>query len=202
MSLDKENLDKLLKEEGETKGVVFETDRIFVIKKAGEEGLRKVEEKIKELGYPIDYRNPRTEEWIPVGLRIISLLVIKDVLGFDDATIREMGRSAPNVSTFIRFFLHHLFSVKKILDMAPSLWSKHFRNFGEAENIKADEEGRETILRLKGAKGHPIFHLYLEGYFEKVVSLGIKGKNIKTKETKCIFRGDPYCEYTTHWDPL
>lgn len=179
MSLDKEKLDNLLKEKGETKGVVFETDANFVLKKAGEEGLRKVEEKIKELGYPIDYRNPKTEEWFPVGLRIISLLIIKDVLGFDDATIREMGRSAPNVSPFIRFFLNRLVSIEKILDMAPILWNKHFRNFGMVEKIKVDEEEREVILRLKGVKGHQIFHFYLEGYFEKVISLGIKGVILK-----------------------
>lgn len=202
MSLTKEELDKFLKEKGETRAVVFETDANFVLKEEGEEGLKKLEKRVKELGYPIDYRNVRSHEWIPIGLRIISLLLIKDTFGWDENKIREMGRNAPNVSFVVRIALPFLLSPKKILEKAVEMWSNHFKDFGEVEAVEADEEKCETNLRIKGVKAHPLFHKYLEGYFEKAVSLGIRGRNIRTRETKCVYRGDPYCEYVTNWDPL
>jgi hypothetical protein len=51
----KKELDKFMEIKGETKGVVFQIDAKYVLKKEGEDGLKKLEKRVKELGYPIDY---------------------------------------------------------------------------------------------------------------------------------------------------
>jgi hypothetical protein len=78
----KEELDKLMKIEGEVRGVVFQTDAKYVLEKEGEEGLKKLEERVKGLGYPIDYRKGEALDSHPIGLRVISLLLIKDTFVF------------------------------------------------------------------------------------------------------------------------
>jgi histidyl-tRNA synthetase len=73
----KEELDKLMKIEGEIKGVAFQADAKYILEKEGEEGLKKLEKRVKEFGYPIDYRTVRALNFYPIGLRVISLLLIK-----------------------------------------------------------------------------------------------------------------------------
>ena len=166
----KEELDKLLRLEGEVRGAVFQTDAKNVLEKEGEEGLKKLEERVKSLGYNINYRSGKAIDWHPVGLRIISLIVK---------------------------FVFKLFApLKKLIKEIPRDWREHY-TIGEMEVPKFDEENKELVMRLKDFQPHPLYCLYLEGYIERV--LLFVEKRVETRETKCPFRGDPYHEYTSHW---
>jgi len=136
----KKELDKFMEIEGETKGVVFQTDAKYVLKKEGEEGLKKLEKRIKELGYPIDYRKGEALDLHPVGLRVISLLLIKDTFGWQDAELRRMGYVAPG-NSFIVKLLMRFFSLKKFTDEVPRYWRMHY-TIGNIEVINLDEKSK------------------------------------------------------------
>ncbi|MFC1629987.1 hypothetical protein ACFL06_00430 [Patescibacteria group bacterium] len=194
--MNKAELDNLANIEGKVRGATFQTDAKYVLEKKGEEGLKKLEKKMKELGYKIDYRTAKATDWYPAGLRIISLLVIKDTFQMSDEDIREMGNTAPKFSFIVKFVLKIFSLLKKFVREIPIFWKEHF-SIGEIEVAEFDEKKKRIVIYLKGVQFHPIFCLYLEGYCERIIQFVVK--NPSCKETKCTFRGDPYHEYSFSW---
>jgi len=194
--IQKSELENLIKIKGEVRGTVFQTDAKYILEKGGEKSLRKLEERVKKLGYPIDYRKAKVIDWYPIGLRIISLILIKDTFGWPDSEIRAMGKTAPKFSFIVKFIFKLFAPLKKLVKEIPRDWKEHY-TIGEMEVARFDEENKKLIIHLKDFKIHPIFCIYLEGYIERVILFVEQGAT--TKETKCIFRGDPYHEYTSKW---
>jgi|YelNatPaOPRAMG01_1025707.scaffolds.fasta_scaffold08839_2 hypothetical protein len=197
--LTKEVAQKLMEIKGEVRGVVFKTDAEYVLKEKGEEGLKKVEEELEKLGYPIKYKEIKVMGFYPVGLRALSLLAIKKVFDFDEEKIREIGFFATKVSLIVKLFIRSFLSVERVFfKEAPRLWKKHW-NVGELIPVELDEAKKYGILRLKNFSLHPIFCCFLEGYFAGVAQMVIKSPQITCQETKCTFRGDEYHEYLIKW---
>ena len=192
--LNKKELDKLLKIKGEVKSVVFQTDANYVLEKKGEEGLKKVEAKAKELGYNINYRSQNSLANIPIGLRVVSLLIIKDVFGWSDEDIRKMGYEAPKNSFVVKLFMRFFVSFAKFMEEVPNYWKEHY-TIGELDVVQMDDDTKYAVMRLKNIKIHPLLCKYLEGYFERMYEFIIGGLKGECKETKCMFKGDPYHEY-------
>lgn len=191
--LNKEEIDKLLEVKGEVKGVVFQTDGKYVLEKEGEEGLKKLEKRVKELGLPIDYKKGKALDSHPIGLRIISLLLIKDTFDWSNEEIRNMGYMAPTTSFIVKLLMRFFVTFKKFMNEVPRYWEKHY-TVGELETVKLDDETKEAVIRLKDIKFRPLFCLYLEGYYERLYQF-IVGKEGRCRETKCMFKGASYHEY-------
>lgn len=190
--INKSELEELMKIGGEVRGAVFQTDARYVLEKEGEAGLKKLESAVKSLGYNINYRSGKATDWHQVGLRIISLLLIKDTFGWSDAEIREMGKTAPKFSFLVKFIFKLFAPLKKLVKEIPNDWKEHY-TIGRMEVVKFDEENKELIIHVKDFKAHPIFCKYLEGYIERV--LLFVEQEVVTKTTRC----DPYYEYISTW---
>lgn len=54
--LEKEEAKKLMEINGEARDIVFQVDYKFLLEKKGEEAVKKAEEKMAELGYPLKYK--------------------------------------------------------------------------------------------------------------------------------------------------
>jgi hypothetical protein len=182
--LDKSLIDRLLKEKGEVRGEVFLTDGRYVLEKEGEEGLKKLEKRVKELGLPIDYRNARALDWYPIGLRVISLLLIKDTFNWSDKEIWEMGYAAPKTSFIVKMVMKYFVSVKKLAEKAPEYWAQHYTR-GKLELTKFDEKERKLILTQTDTEIHPILYTYLEGYYNRIFHFVAKNAEIRAKEAIC-----------------
>ncbi len=195
--LKKEEIEKLLKIKGEVKGVFLQTDARYILEREGEKGLRKLEKKAKEIGVDLDYRKASAMQWYSVGLRPISLLLIKEVFGYNDKDIREMGRMAAKFSFIVKLFVRFFSPIKKLFESAPNYYKMQYR-IGSLERVYFSETEKKAILRLKDFKIHPLVCLYLEGYFQGIAEFALKEK-VRTKETKCVFRGDDFNEYLIEW---
>jgi len=199
IELTKDIAKKLIEIKGEVRGAVFEIDREYVLKEKGKEGLKKVEEELEKIGYPIKYREIKTFNYYPVGLRILSLLAIKSVFNFDDEKIKEMGSFGTKISIIVKFFIKYVFSPKKAFDAQTSrLWREHW-TVGDLIPVELNEEKKYAILRLQNFSLHPIYCTYLKGYFPGPFQLMIKNSKMTCEETKCVFRGDEYHEYLIKW---
>ena len=144
--LDKSVAQKILSLEGRAKGVVFQTDLSYILKKWGEDGLKKIEGQLKELGCPIDYRQIRAMEWLPMGARILSLMVVKDGFQLGDEDIKGMGRNAPKVSFLLRFLLRTVVSPAATLEHTRQLWKNHYtRGKVFAEYREEEKIGRAHV---------------------------------------------------------
>jgi len=199
IELTKDVAKKLMEIKGEVRGVVFGIDGAYVLKEKGKEGLKKVEEELEKLSYPIKYGEIETFNYYPVGLRVLSLLAIKKVFNFDDKKIKEMGFFGTKISVIVKFFIKYVFSPKKAFNAQTSrLWREHW-TIGDLIPVELNEEKKYAILRLKNFSLHPIYCKYLEGYFPGPFQLMIKISKMTCEETKCTFRGDEYHEYLIKW---
>lgn len=199
VKLDRHLAKKLMEIKGEVRGVTLGIDRDYVLKEKGEEGLKKVEEELEKLGFPIKYKEINTLGYYPLGLRALSLLAIKQVFNFNDQKIQEIGFFATKVSLIIKFFIKYVFSFQRVFFReSPKIWREHW-TIGELIPVELNEEKKYAILQLKDFDLHPIYCTFLKGYLPGLFSLIVKSSKITCQETKCTFREDEFHEYLIKW---
>jgi hypothetical protein len=177
--LDKEGLKEIHEINGRVKGVGFQTDALFITKNWGQEALEKIKTELKNLGYPVDYEKVKAMEWYPLGLRYISLLVVKELLNLDDEQIKTMGNTAPKFSFIVKMMIKFFVSVESTFAQAANMWAKHF----SAGKVISDfhEKEKYCILYVYDVVIHPIFCKYLEGYFKRIAQY-ILGPDVECEE--------------------
>lgn len=193
---------ELIKMEGEIRGAVLKADTAFIIKEGGRESLEKVEDRMKSLGYIFKYDEIKPMKFYPIGLRVVSLLVIKEVLGFSDDKIKEMGAYVAKSSFVLRLSLRFLGfsrSAELYYKSTPDLWKK-FVTTGDFKTAEFDEKEKKIVVsQIRNFNQHPILCIYMSGillgFLE--VARGIRGAQVK--ETKCEFQGDDYHEFVLSW---
>ncbi len=192
----KKTAERLMNIKGEARGVILKTDAKFVEGKTGEKGLERLEQWLKEMGYPIEYEKIETMDFYPIGLRVISLLAVREALGLSDDGVRKMGRHAPKISLVLKLFMKFFLSVEKTIEQVPEMWKKHY-TIGELI-AEADEEKRYARIELKGPMIHPVFYLYLEGYFSMVLQMVVNSP-VFCEGTKRVSGEESYYEYLLKW---
>jgi hypothetical protein len=192
--IDQNELQKIINTPGEVKGVVFQTDANYVLKKMGEPGLKKLEEQVKALGLAINYHEASALKTYPIGLRVASLLLIADTFGWSEEEIRRMGYEAPKTSFVVKLLMKFFVSFVRLMQEVPKYWQEHY-TIGVLEPLKIDDAKKEAILQLKNISIHPLFCKYLEGYFEKIYEFSLEGKKGSCIEIECEFKGAPCHSY-------
>lgn len=194
----KEEIKKLIKIPGKVRGQVFLTDFAYIREKKGEEGIKLLKKKMTEWDDPIDYDRIEAIDWYPLGLRVVSLLAIKEVFNWEEKQIFDLGNAAPKFSFIVKMLMKTFSSLEKVFNESPKYWQRHYTK-GVFENYKVDLKKKYVILRLKDFKIHPILCSFYAGYFLGITQYAIKSEEITIKETKCSFKGDPYHEYLIKW---
>lgn len=197
--LNKKLVKELMKLKGEVRGAVLKTDGEYVFKEKKKEGLKKLENELEKLGQPIKYKKINSLGFYPIGLRIVSLLAIKKIFGFDKEKIRTMGNFATKASLIVQFFMKYFLSIQRVFkEEGPKLWRKHW-SVGELIPVKLDEKKKYAVLRVENFNLHPIYCCYLKGYFVGMFQMMIKSPRITCQETKCSFQGDKYHQFLIKW---
>ncbi len=195
----KKTAEELMVFKGKVRGEKFRTHAAYINQKEGEEGLRAIEKRLEELGYPFKFDDIRSLDWYPAGYSPLIMILAKDIFGWTDKDIFDMGYSAPKYSFIFKMALRWAISVERMAEESPSYWRKHY-DFGEIEAADVDNEKKQVVSKISGFKLHPIMCSYLQGYILRMLQYVIKdGDNAKIKETKCIHKGDPYEEYVIKW---
>ncbi len=195
----KETAAELMKIKGNVRGAVFETFGIYIKNRKGEAGLRKVEEKIKELGYDLNFGDISPMKMYPDALESIVLLTVKEIFNWTDDDITEIGKTTPKYSFIVKLFVRYFISPQKGYEAVPKYWDKHF-DFGKLEAPEYNEKEKYCVIKLKEFKIHPIFCVFFTGYIETFAGMIVRGENLRAKEVKCAHRGDPYHEWIIKWD--
>lgn len=198
--LTKKEFEKLLEIPGKVRGVVFQTDAEYVRDKKGKKGVVAVEKELERLGFPINYKNIKAISWYPLGLRVVSLLVIRNMFNLQDSDIEEMGNLAPKYSLIVKLLMKYFLTIDMTYKESPKYWEKHY-TVGRLETPGYSLEKKYFIVRITDFKIHPILCVYFKGYFKRISQFLLKdAKNFKTQETKCQFSGDPYHEIVITWE--
>jgi hypothetical protein len=193
----KEEADKIMKTAGEVRSAVLKIDREYVRSRWGEAGLRKVDEELQKVGYPIEFQKLEMFGWVPVGWRVLSLLAIKEGLNLTDEDIKTMGTTAPKLSFIVKLLVRFFLSPVVTIEHTPEFWTRHYT----AGKLKGEYHGPEkfSLMILTDFTIHPLMCKYLEGYFQAMHHL-VEGKTIKCEELECVFRGASAHVFKSTWE--
>jgi hypothetical protein len=198
IKLTKEKAQELMKIPGEVRGVGIKSDWEVILREKGKEGLKKLEEKMAELGYPLKYEEIKEMNFYPLGYDAISVLAIKEIFNFDEKELEEFESKAIRFSIFLRIFLRYTISPNLLIKEAPKMWRRHY-TVGDLEIVKFDKKEKIVILRLKNFAIHSLYCIILKSYFAKTLEI-VVGSKVNSKETKCTFREDEYHEFLFTWN--
>ncbi len=193
--ISKEEFDKLMALEGETRGLGFKTEAKFVLKEEGEEGLKRLKEVMSDFGYPYEKISPM--EFYPLGLLGVALLAIKRLFNYDDKKFQQMGEFEAKASLIIRLFMKYFVSLDRVAKEAPKMWRKYY-TIGNLKVAELNKEKRYIIIRIENFKLHPILCEVLKGYYVSIVKMIVK-TSVSCEETRCVHKGGEWHEFLIKW---
>ncbi len=197
--IDKKLVEELMAIKGEARGMHLRNDADFVLKTKNQEGLKRLEAELRELGCPIDYQKIDGLGFYPIGLRAVSLLAIKKVFGWDDQKIKELCGFAANISLIARLYMRFFHSVAKISEQAPKMWREYFSE-GELVVRDYNEKEKYVLLEVRNFELHPVFCRCLEGYLENLIKMIVIARKVESREIKCTFKGQPCHQFKITWE--
>ena len=194
----KELVEELMKTKGEVRGLLVKNDGDYILKERGNKDLEKVEEELKKWGLPVKYKDIKSLDFYPVGLRAVSLLAIKKTFDFDDEKIREVVSLHPKQPLSMKLFMR-LYSVPKIVKRIQSIWGRMY-TVGEVVFTKFDEKEKHGILEIRGFDVHPIICRAMEGHTIALAKMVLNAEKATCWETKCTFKGHDCHEFQIAWE--
>ncbi len=193
----KEEIERLKKIKGELRGSGIKEELDFVLKEEGEEGIKKLENGLAELGFSLKRDEIKMMSFYPLSLYAITQFLMKKLFNWNNEKLQEMGRFESKSSLIMRLFMKYFASVETAAEQVSGMWRKYY-TVGNLSIVKIDQEDRSAILRLEDFYCHDINCETLKGYFASVVQMVI-GKKVECQETKCVHRGDEYHEFLLKW---
>jgi hypothetical protein len=188
----------IIRLEGQVRGSALNTDAAYVESREGKEGVRRIQESFRHLGYPVEYRQIKDMAWYPVCLRVLSLRVIQDVFGLQDNDLVDMGDTAPKFSFIVKVFMKFTGMPESAFSRIPEYWRMYY-SVGDIRVSEMDERAGFLVVRLLDFMVHPLLCRYLEGYFRRLLQFSFVAEEVRNRETMCAFEGAPYHEYHIAW---
>jgi len=195
-----EEIKAILVKQGDVRGAVFQTDANYILKVGSQNDVLQVEKQLKKWAIDLRYQEIKAMAWYPVAWRVLSLLAIKQVLGWDNEQIRKMGQNAPKVSIIVKLFFKLFPDIEKFAQQIPHYWRKHY-TAGDLNVVELNKNNQTMLLHLKDFSFHPVLCKYLEGYFEQATKLTRPADaQVVCQETQCSFRDNTgYEAYQLKW---
>jgi len=200
VQLTKKEADRIMKMEDRTKGVVLKTLEEYILNKKGKEGLGMVEKRLKELGYPLKFKEISSYKLYQGPIDVLLTLVILDAFQWDESEAFNMGYDSLVVhSLSAKLLMSRFISIETAIKNAPKFWH-YFSNLGEIKFPQYNIDKGSAIMYLEGYKKfHPAEYSYIRGVLTKIIEIMSKSKNVKVEQTKSLFKGDSYDEFKITW---
>ncbi|MBD3208451.1 MAG: hypothetical protein GF370_03280 [Candidatus Nealsonbacteria bacterium] len=196
-SFSKEEAEQFMSLPGQIRGGIIKADGDFILKKKGRQGLRRLEERMKELDQPLRFSQIQMTKFYPVGLKAVVLLSIKDVFGFEKEDFIELGRFASKSLSILRFFMRYLLSLERVAKEISQIWDKNY-SVGECAVTEFNKKEGYMKIRISDFKLHPAWcHVHL-GYLPATLQI-IAQKKVACQELKCVHQGDECHEFLLSW---
>jgi len=109
-----EEIEKTKKIKGKGIGAAVLTHLHYIREREGEEGVKKVQKRLKELGYPLNLKEVKATEIVPLSLSYLVVLLAKELFNWQDNDIFEMGNDAPKYSFIVKMIMKYFLSAKNL----------------------------------------------------------------------------------------
>ena len=193
----KETAKELMKTRGEVIGLGPKSDFEYVRYKIGEEAIKKLEEEMKSLGCPLEYKKLRSLAFYPIGVQAVILLAMKKAFNFSREEFQRVGEFSARMPLIIKIFMRYLVSFDVLTKGAPKMWNRYY-SVGELKVIELNKEKRYVVVRIENFRLTSLLCETFKGYFCAMLQMVIKGP-VTCEETKCVHKGDEYHEFLLKW---
>lgn len=188
------------KQEGKVRGNAIKNDFKYLRDKEGKEALQKIEKALQDKDINISLATIKSMEWYPLNYQVEFLLQTKEVLGWKDKDIFDLGYHAPQYSLLFRIFLKYFASMEQALQNSNQYWGKHF-TAGKISYKRSDPNKKEVIFYIENFQIHPILCIDIQGYLKFFVEFLSKANNIRIQEKHCPFKDKyNYHQFNIKWD--
>jgi len=191
-------IQEIKKHPGEMFGFSLAEDLDFILKKEGEEGLKKVEQTMEEVGFPLKRKEIKRYQPYPLSLNLMILIVARYVFHWEDKIFREMGRTNAQLSMMAKLMMKYFVSMERTLQEIDRYWNKYY-TVGRLRAEEVNVKDRYLILFLRGFPGHPLFCRTLEGYMWQTASYTLPKETLKIEEIECPFSGGEIHKFKLTW---
>jgi hypothetical protein len=199
IQLTKEEVQRIAKIKGNVSGTILKAYYDFIVDHIGEDGAKKIEERLTNLGCPIKFKEAFSFKWYPKAYSSLICMAFLEIAGWDEKRAFEVGYDAPAYSVLTKLLMKY-FSIERILKESPRHWRQHF-DFADMKCVEYKPEEKCAILRLNGFKKfHPTVYFYIWGYLTRLIEMATKGKEVKVEQTKSLYNNDPYDEFKIIWE--
>ncbi len=185
--------------EGKVIGIALQDYFDFVKEKEGSEGLARLEKELENLGLKVNSKNLKKFAWYPESYDELIALTAQKIFGWQDETLREVGRWMAKTSLIRRIMARYFISVEKIIEDLQEYWRK-FHLTGNLKVEKYDPKNKELLLALENFQaGHQVHCRIVEGYIHQIASYIVQPENIKIQEKECVFKGGSRHLFKVKW---
>ena len=196
--ISQEELNKIKQIQGKIIGFSFREDFEFIKNKKGEEGLRKIERALQDLGYFFKPDDIKKYQWYPWYQNILILVLAKNIFHWNEKVFWEWGRFNAKISFIAKLMMKFFVSFERLLKEAGNYWQRYF-TLGKLEVETLNQRERFTILILKEFPSHPLFCRELEGFFWQTASYVLPKEGLKVEEIECPFQGGKVHRFKISW---
>lgn len=182
---------------GKTKGLSFLPDIRYIEFREGKDGLKRLEELMREVGYPFVFSDIDSYEWYHEGYAVLMYYLLMEGFGWSEEDIYKMGKASPNISFIMKFVLSFV-SIEKTFQEGPSLFSKHY-DFGRMEATELNMKDQYLILTVYGYPFPEITSHYLRGFIAQALEIIIKPKELTVTCSPCGEENEMCQVYRVEW---
>lgn len=174
----------MMRTKGEVRGAALIPNLAYIREHEGEEGIRKLEKKMEEMGYPFSLDAIENASYYPLGYGILLIELISRLFGYGEERMEEMGRYGVRTSRVLRLFTRYLLAPRATLAQASRIWERHFTR-GSLEILDLDEKRKKARVRVSD---FPMptrawcanFQGYLAGVW--VLVSGVQARSVREKK--------------------
>lgn len=196
--LSKEEIKEIENIGGKVRGFSLREDLEFLKAKKGEDGLEKILQTMKELGYPLEPEKIKNFDWYPWYQNILLIVLAQRVFNWGKEEFREWGLFSAQISFMAKLIMKFFVSIDRVLKGANDYWRRYFSE-GKIEVEVFDKTQHLIILNLKDFPTHQLFCWELEGYFWQVASYVLPKENLRVEEIECPFSGQKDHKFKISW---
>jgi len=183
--------------QGEIRGAGITEPMSFILKKEGGSSLKKLEQSLAKMDFPMKLKKINTTQFYPLSWGVVVQVAIKELFDYKEEDFVKMGKYNARVSFILKLFMKYLVSLDMVAKAAQTMWRK-YNSIGTLKVVDYSYKERYGIVRIEDFPVHPILCPIYKGYLSSIVSL-VVGKETSAEETKCVHRGDEYCEFVISW---
>jgi len=192
----KAEIEEMKKRKGESRGMNIKSMFDYTYDKYGEKGVKKVEKRMADWDYPIKRSTVKPMSYYPLFVNFLFVAAVQESFNLNSKQLQEMGKVMFKFNLFTKLFMKYFVSIEMMAKQLPKMFRKHY-TVGRFIMYKFSVKDRYAIFRgyLKMDQRHSDIH---RGYITQAAEMVLK-QPVTSKQTKNIFKGDPYNEYILRW---